>query len=341
MNYRNRITIALVLSLALNGLLVALPWPRTASTIEAARPPLIFTVSPPEPESPRPRPIPRVVETIPSEPPDTETALLSDADSVVRGESGQDEDAPSPLLDQLDAALSLPRPAIAPPVEPAPPATPAPPTEARPPSPPAAEPAPKLPLPPAPDEMRAPQNPAEDAPREESSIQVARAAALPAPPAPDAAEEAPLSRHAPSVPPSDRAARPPAPLPAEPQVPEAGRSDLAGVTIEGGYASFSALRDEVAAYILYLKPLIRQEWLTLLLTRYSGVSPTEAMVRVGITPSGEIALLEIVGAPSDRIFATLCKESIRKAGPFRPFPFKVPPEFQDENLLIRWNFRFL
>ena len=342
MNYRNRIVFALVLSLGLNVLLVALPWPHAPQRAEATRSPLVFTVPRPEEPQPKRQAIPQVVETIPSDtPPRTKTALLSDVNSVLRGESGTVEGAPSPLLDQLDEALDLPKPAIAPSREPSPPAQPALPTEAQPETPPATEPVAETPQPPAPDEMREAAAPVEESPMEETELRVARTAAPPAPPAPEAEEQAPLRRSASATPPSSKPAPPPAPRAAPPQLPESGRSSVAGVTLEGGYASFAALEDEVAAYVLYLKPLIRQEWLTLLLTRYSGVSPTDAIVRVGITPQGGIAVLEIVGAPRDRIFAALCKEAIRKAGPFKPFPFRVPPEFREENLLIRWNFRYL
>jgi hypothetical protein len=150
-----------------------------------------------------------------------------------------------------------------------------------------------------------------------------------APPAPQAIRES-------APPPEPSAPSPPAPL-----SPSRGRGSLEGMAVEEGIASFAALRDDVAAYVLEIKPLVQREWLALLLTRYSGTSPTQAVVRLAIAPDGAIAGVEQAETPRDRIYAALCQEAIRRAGPFKPFPFRIPREYRGQNLVIRWTFRFL
>jgi len=79
----------------------------------------------------------------------------------------------------------------------------------------------------------------------------------------------------------------------------------------------------------------------MLLTRYSGTSPTEVVIDCAIAPDGTLARVEIVGEPKDRVYAALCKDAVEKAGPFKPFPFTVPDMYRNRNLEIRWTFSFL
>lgn len=318
MHYRQRILLAALCSCGINLAVLMLPWPRAAMVDGAHRSPLVFHFVPAaEPET-APRTVPLVVETRPTEqPPPPDTPLLSDRDSAAADRERYDGEDFAPRFEEQDTHYELPSPSVLPEAVAAPPVTPTEPAEAE-----------SRPVP-----ARAPEREAPEAAREEDRGDLL---ALAAPSAPG--QPAPRLDRAPVQAPEPRTAVQPPPAPS---LPSRGRGNIEGMAVEEGIASFAALRDEVAAYVLEIKPLVQREWLALLLTRYSGTSPTEAVVRLAIAPDGAIAGLEFAEAPRDRIYAALCQEAIRRAGPFKPFPFRIPREYRDEHLVIRWTFRFL
>lgn len=149
----------------------------------------------------------------------------------------------------------------------------------------------------------------------ENSLQVAQASPSAPPSAPS--EEAPSSG-----------------------APHPGSSRASGVD-SIGETNFTAIEDKMAPYLKSIRKRVEQRWLTALLTRYSGMSPTEAEIYCEIAPDGRLVAATINGQPMDRIFAAICRRAIQEAGPFGPFTFEVPDIYRNKNLEIRWSFRFM
>ncbi|MFP4501750.1 MAG: TonB C-terminal domain-containing protein [Candidatus Hydrogenedentota bacterium] len=361
MNDSQRLSIAAVCAFVINVGIVALPWPHEVTDVRPEEESLLFNITPAPPEEDvPPQHVPQVIETNPTEQaPDSRTALRSDKTSIPADTITYEGDAPAPRLEEMGDWFALPKPAGAE-------AQPSPPT------PPLFPPAPETPPEDAPSKETETQpedappketeTQPEDAPPKETETQPEdappeAAEEIEMPVAPEPAEdaiqvtEAPGEEPAPpekekepepAAPPKQLAKRMPphAPQPAT-EAPQRGQGDVEGMAVEEGVAAFAALRDEVAAYILQLKPMIRRSWLTLLLTRYSGTSPTEATVKVVIAPDGTLVAAELMDSAEDRIYAALCRQAVRNAGPFPPFPFEIPREYRGENLVIRWTFGFL
>jgi len=108
-----------------------------------------------------------------------------------------------------------------------------------------------------------------------------------------------------------------------------------------GVVGFEAIQDDIAPYLKKIRRRVERLWTTALLTRYSGSSPTDAVIDCVIRPDGHVAFAQIVGWPEDRVFAAICRDAIVKAGPFGPFPFRVPAMYRNKNLEIQWTFGFL
>jgi TonB C terminal len=136
-----------------------------------------------------------------------------------------------------------------------------------------------------------------------------------------------------------KAAPVPVPEPAlEPQ--EAmGRPD--GGVKGRGFIGFEAKQHEFAPYVKEVRRAVEKRWKALVSIRYSGSSPTEAVVNCAIKPNGELAFVTVKEAGDSATFAAMCKEAIETAAPFPPFPFKVPRVYRTDNLEIRWTFSFL
>ncbi len=142
------------------------------------------------------------------------------------------------------------------------------------------------------------------------------------------------------------AARPPQPeAPQRPRTPKLPEGRTTGRQRGGvdavGFVGFEAMQDEIAPYLKEIQAAVELRWREMLLTRYSGVSPTIADIDCEIAADGTIVHVTPVGTPKDPVYAALCRNAIQKAGPFKPFPFTVPPEYANRNLEIRWTFNFL
>ncbi len=108
-----------------------------------------------------------------------------------------------------------------------------------------------------------------------------------------------------------------------------------------GLAGFEAMQDQIAPYLREVRRRVERRWHVALLTRYSGVHPTEAVIDCAIAPDGSLLFARIVGRPQDRVFAALCRAALEQAAPFPPFPFEMPDLYREKHLEIRWTFSFL
>lgn len=154
-------------------------------------------------------------------------------------------------------------------------------------------------------------------------------------PAPESAEPAGEDASA-----ADRA-QDAVPLPAGdgPGAPSRGRVD--GNVKNLGFLGFEAMKSEVAPYLKEVRRRVERRWHAALQMRYSGTTPTRAVVECAIAPDGRLLEAVIVEAGDSPTYAALCREAIRSAGPFPAFPFQVPEMYRSKNLEIRWTFGFL
>lgn len=310
MSDRNRLIFAGCLSLALNASLLMLPWGNFAEGHAPPRNPLMLNLRPEPPEpppAPPPPPDTRPVQAVesarPAEQPVETTNLRSDVNTNAADLTAHDGERPGPALEE-DTLASLPIPAGA--------AS----SAAAPERPPGKETKP-APEPEEPGSVPAPAVAADDAPEGD---EVEESSASPAP-----AEATQVAR-----------ATPPGA-----EYPQPARGPAGGRSMEEDYIGFEAIQDDVAAYFLkHVKPVIRRNWITNLLTRYTGTTRTKAMIALAIAPDGHIAKAEVMGAPDDRIFAALCRDAVQKSGPFPPFLFQIPPEYRDQNLVIHCRFQW-
>ena len=145
-------------------------------------------------------------------------------------------------------------------------------------------------------------------------------------------------------------AEPPVLPPGRPQ----GRVD--GGVHSKGFTGFEAMEDEIAPYLKEVRARVERNWRAALQLRYSGTTPTKAVLECSIRPDGMLLHVRIVeaGVPTtgdstsavspsgvSPTYAPLCKEAIERAAPFPAFPFKIPEMYRERSLQIRWTFSFL
>ncbi|HPO14664.1 MAG TPA: hypothetical protein PLI09_14585 [Candidatus Hydrogenedentes bacterium] len=328
--YSQRMQCAMACSLACHLLLFLAPWSAARSGIHIGpmpRPPaVVLNFKHPEPA---PAPVRQLVDVhTPANAPVAQNDLIAVENSNATDIALRDGTKPGPHLDQIAGHDSLTPPA---PVKPVEETVAPPPPMPEIPSPTAATPPPES-SPPLLEQSAA----HEPKPREKKEIfQVAKAYVPPpfqqTPESPPETMEMPVPK--------------PEAAPAPPEIPENVQSVSRGRLYDKvntiGFPGFEASKDQVAPYLHEVRRRVEKRWNAALLTRYSGVSPTEVVIDCAIASDGRLARVEIVGEPEDRVYAALCKEAVEKAGPFKPFPFKVPDMYRNKNLEIRWTFSFL
>jgi outer membrane biosynthesis protein TonB len=113
-----------------------------------------------------------------------------------------------------------------------------------------------------------------------------------------------------------------------------------GVETEG-IANFEANQHELAPYLKQIRDRVEREWRAALQMRYTGTTPTRAVIECAINPNGELVDVRIVEPGNSVSYGPICKDAILRAGPFGKFPFEVPDIYKNENLQIRWSFSFM
>lgn len=320
MTYAQRMKRAAAVSMLVHAALLATPWSaRSARESWGPQPrpaPVVLNLQPPQA-------IRQLADVhTPAETPVQPTNLIAEHDAQAMDDTLRDGDTLGPKVDVEDpfdtlaARPAAPQASPAPAPDPVPPETPEPPKEESK----AAKPLPDLSPEPQP-----------EAPLRVADARMPKPALPPQPPVP-------LDM----VPPSPEADRPDAETPSP--LDEASRSTkgrLRNQVNRQGLAGFEAMQDQIAPYLREVRRRVERRWNVALLTRYSGTSPTEAVIDCAIAPDGSLLFARIVGAPRDRVFAALCQAALEQAAPFGPFPFEVPDLYREKNLEIRWTFSFL
>ncbi|MBI4558381.1 MAG: TonB C-terminal domain-containing protein [Candidatus Hydrogenedentes bacterium] len=126
-------------------------------------------------------------------------------------------------------------------------------------------------------------------------------------------------------------------------LPETGpsRGRVEGGVKNLGFLGFEAMKHELAPYLQEVRRRVEKRWIAALHMKYSGASQTQAVLDCAINADGKLVYVAIVDPGPAVGYAPLCKEAIESAGPFPPFPFRVPEVYRSKNLEIRWTFSFL
>ena len=305
MDYRRRMTRCFAVALAIHLVVLALPagCPRTwdGTGAAVARQPLVLSMKQPE------KPVRLIESGAPAtEPVNPNTDLISERASKAQDMSDVVGERNAPFVPKAAESDELRQPGPAP--EPA-----APPQAAKAPEEPSAE---------KPAEGPPPNTEKGDAPR--------------------AAAQAPAPAPAPEAPEGERVQIAKA-EPAQTPQPEQGqtRGRVEGGVKSKGFLSFEAMESDFAPYLREVRNRVERRWKSLIQLRYSGSSATKAVVDCAIDADGKLVSIAVVEPGESASYAGLCKEAIERAGPFPPFPFKVPEVYRNQNLEIRWTFSFL
>lgn len=338
---------AVAFSAALHVLAAASSAPRWLAPDRAAppaeEPPLVLNLQPAEPE---PDPVRQVVHSAaPPDRPVQDTNLISDRDSTAQDPEDVEGKVRAPLdrqgSDGYDLGGQPPVPALkaaeVPPVappreEPKPEKAKSPEKTPEPPKKPAEKPKPKP----------------KPAVEERTAVAKVEAPALPEliPPEEPAAripEPSPETREdaAPAEPEALARIEPPDPPSPAPPRPGSFRGSVEGGIKGKGFLGFEALRDEIAPYLLEVRDRVERHWRAAMALKYSGTTAARCEIECAIDPDGKLVYVKVVKPGSSVSFAPICRESIEKAAPFPPFPFKVPDIYRNKNLEIHWTFNFM
>jgi outer membrane biosynthesis protein TonB len=141
---------------------------------------------------------------------------------------------------------------------------------------------------------------------------------------------------------------PPRPPPATVATPEISTSvdagNLGGDAIIEGEISFGATRHYFGEYLLKMKQAIETQWISQLVSRYTGIAMSTAAIDFKIQPDGTATNIVIHSNEGDPYFPIICISAIRDAQPFEVIPYDdirgLPEEFKDKPLNIRFTFRY-
>jgi outer membrane biosynthesis protein TonB len=322
--YRRRLKIAAVLSLMLHASCVVLAILNPGACIPEPpglvpkQEPIVVHLQPDDADQPM-----RLVDpAVPSTEVPDDTDLIAETNSKAQDEAASEGDASTPEMNEMDEFDALGG---------APLASPA--------SPPIAVVSPPAPAPT--EEPSAEPEPVEVEPKPvEGSVAVAPGATARA--EEESQDKEPAADLAPNEPASERIEI--AKAETVPMVAGDGGAPRArkrgGVEAEG-FANFEAKQHELAPYLKTIREKVERAWRSALQVRYTGTTPTKAVIACTINPKGDVVKVEIVDGGESVSYGPLCKDAIQSAGPFGPFPFEVPEIYQNENLEIRWTFSFM
>jgi len=111
-----------------------------------------------------------------------------------------------------------------------------------------------------------------------------------------------------------------------------------------GELSFAATRHFFGEYLLKMKQAVEAEWISRLVSQYSGIVRSRTVVDFKIQPDGLVTEVDASSTEGDPYFALICISSIRDAQPFEEIPYDdipgLPEEFKGKPLSIRFTFRY-
>jgi len=111
-----------------------------------------------------------------------------------------------------------------------------------------------------------------------------------------------------------------------------------------GEPSFAATRHFFGEYLLQMKEAVERQWVSRLVSRYTGIVSSEAVIDYKIQPDGTVTDMVVESSEGDSYFPLVCVSSINDAQPFGKIPYDeiqgLPDEFVNKPLNIRFTFRY-
>lgn len=136
----------------------------------------------------------------------------------------------------------------------------------------------------------------------------------------------------------------PTPPPAAPRIISVVHPNNAEADAEiTGEPSFAASRHFFGEYLLKMKKSVEQQWISQLVTKYTGILRSKAVIDFKIQPDGHVTDLAINSSEGEPYFPLICVGSINDAQPFEKIPYTeipgLPDEFVNKPLNIRFTFQ--
>jgi len=111
-----------------------------------------------------------------------------------------------------------------------------------------------------------------------------------------------------------------------------------------GELSYAASRHFFGEYLLAMKQAVERQWISRLVTKYTGLVVSKAVIDFKIQPDGRVTDMSVNSSEGDPYFPLVCVSSINDAQPFGPIPYSqavgLPEEFMNKPLNIRFTFQY-
>jgi len=111
-----------------------------------------------------------------------------------------------------------------------------------------------------------------------------------------------------------------------------------------GELSFGATRHFFGEYLLKMKHAVERQWISQLVSRYTGIVSSSAVIEFKIQPDGTVTNVVVSENKGDPYFPLVCVSSINDAQPFDRIPYDeisgLPDHFMNKPLSIRFTFNY-
>ena len=111
-----------------------------------------------------------------------------------------------------------------------------------------------------------------------------------------------------------------------------------------GELSFGATRHFFGEYLLTMKQAVERQWVSHLVSQYTGIVSSSAVIEFNIQPDGTATDIFVSSNEGDSYFPVVCASSINDAQPFDEIPYDeipgLPDEFRNKPLSIRFTFHY-
>jgi outer membrane biosynthesis protein TonB len=111
-----------------------------------------------------------------------------------------------------------------------------------------------------------------------------------------------------------------------------------------GELSYAASRHFFGEYLLKMKEAVERQWVSRLVSKYTGIVSSQAVIDFKIQPDGSVADLSVETSEGDPYFPVVCVSSINDAQPFGNIPYEqasgLPEKYMNKPLNIRFTFRY-
>jgi outer membrane biosynthesis protein TonB len=111
-----------------------------------------------------------------------------------------------------------------------------------------------------------------------------------------------------------------------------------------GELSFGATRHFFGEYLLKMKQAVERQWVSRLVSRYTGIVSSRAVIDFKIQPDGHVTDIVVNSNEGDPYFPLVCVSSISDAQPFDKIPYDeapgLPEQYTNKPLSIRFTFQY-